>query len=67
MALDFGKVAFSVSFDPTFAFPVDARSYFESYDAAVAAAAGAMPDFSGMVILTVMADFCNCFFDIFHL
>jgi hypothetical protein len=41
MALDFGKVAFSVSFDPTFAFPVDARSYFESYDAAVAAAASA--------------------------
>lgn len=41
MALDFGKVAFSVSFDPTFAFPVDARSYFESYDAAVVAAASA--------------------------
>lgn len=41
MALDFGKLNFSVSFNPTAAFPLDARSYFESYDAAVLAAAGA--------------------------
>lgn len=43
MALDFGKLNFSVSFNPTSAFPLDARSYFESYDAAVIAAAGAVP------------------------
>lgn len=41
MSLDFGKLNFSVSFNPTSAFPLDARSYFESYDAAVAAAATA--------------------------
>lgn len=43
MALDFGKLNFSVSFNPTSAFPLDARSYFESYTSAVAAAATAMP------------------------
>ena len=43
MALDFGKVNFSVSFNPTSAFPLDARSYFESYADAVAAAAKAVP------------------------
>lgn len=34
---------FSVSFNPTSAFPLDARSYFESYESAVSAAATAMP------------------------
>lgn len=43
MALDFGKLNFSVSFNPTAAFPLDARSYFESYNEAVAAAAQAQP------------------------
>lgn len=41
MALNFGKLNFSTSFNPTSAFPIDARSYFESYSAAVAAAATA--------------------------
>lgn len=43
MALDFGKLAFSVSFNPTSAFPIDARSYFESLTAAQEAAASAKP------------------------
>ena len=38
MALDFGKLNFSTSFNPTSAFPLDVRSYFESYDAAKKAA-----------------------------
>lgn len=48
MALDFGKLNFSVSFNPTSAFPIDARSYFESLAAAEAAALTAKPagDFS---------------------
>ena len=41
MALNFGKLNFSTSFNPTSAFPIDARSYFESYETAVAAAATA--------------------------
>jgi hypothetical protein len=41
MALDFGKLEFSVSFNPTSAFPLDARSYFESLASAQAAAASA--------------------------
>ena len=41
MALDFGKLNFSTSFNPTSAFPLDARTYFESYELAVAAAATA--------------------------
>ena len=41
MALDFAKLAFDVSLDLTAAFPLDARSYFESLDAAKAAAASA--------------------------
>ena len=41
MALDFGKLNFSTSFNPTSAFPLDARSYFESYELAAAAAATA--------------------------
>lgn len=41
MALDFGKLNFSTSFNPTSAFPIDARSYFESLTAAQAAAATA--------------------------
>lgn len=43
MALNFGKLNFSTSFNPTSAFPLDARSYFESYALAVAAAASAVP------------------------
>lgn len=42
MALDFGKLNFSVSFNPTSAFPLDARSYFESYADAEFAAAQAV-------------------------
>lgn len=38
---DYGKMNFSVAFNPTSAFPLDARSYFESLDAAEAAAATA--------------------------
>lgn len=41
MALNFGKLNFSTSFNPTSAFPIDARTYFESYDLAVEAAATA--------------------------
>lgn len=41
MALDFGKLNFSTSFNPTSAFPIDARSYFESLEKAQAAAATA--------------------------
>ena len=45
MSMEFGKLNFSVSFNPTSAFPLDARSYFESYAEAenaakIAAAAG---------------------------
>lgn len=43
MALDFAKLAFDVSLDLTAAFPLDARSYFESLEAAEAAAAEAEP------------------------
>ena len=39
MAMNFGKGNRSVAFNPTSAFPLDARSYFESYEAAVEAAA----------------------------
>lgn len=35
---EFGKLNFAVAFNPQTAFPLDARSYFESYDEAVAAA-----------------------------
>lgn len=42
MSLNFSKMNFSVSFNPTSAFPLDARSYFESYNAAVSAAANAV-------------------------
>lgn len=41
MAMDFGKLNFAVGFNRTSAFPLDANSYFESYDEAVAAAQGA--------------------------
>lgn len=43
MALDFPKLDFAVSFNPSTAFPLDARSYFESLEAAQAAAAAAVP------------------------
>lgn len=42
MAMEFGKLNFSVSFNPTSAFPLDARSYFESYTEAELAAAKAV-------------------------
>ena len=38
MSMEFGKLNFSVSFNPTSAFPLDARSYFESYAEAEEAA-----------------------------
>lgn len=38
---DFGKLNFSVAFNPTSAFPLDARSYFTTLEAAKAAAAKA--------------------------
>lgn len=38
---DFGKLNFSVALNPTSAFPLDARCYFESLEAAQAAAATA--------------------------
>ena len=41
MALTFGKGNRSIAFNPTSAFPLDARSYFESYEAALAAAQSA--------------------------
>lgn len=41
MALDFGKLNFSTSFNPTSGFPIDARTYFESFELAQAAAATA--------------------------
>lgn len=40
--MDFGKLNFSVSFNPTTAFPLDARSYFDSLESATAAAATAV-------------------------
>lgn len=43
MALDFGKGNRSIAFDPTSAFPLDTRSYFESLAAAEEAAASAKP------------------------
>lgn len=41
MALNFGKANRSIAFDPTSAFPLDARSYFETLSDAEAAAASA--------------------------
>lgn len=41
MSLDFNKINRAAAFNPTTAFPLDARSYFESYESAVAAAAKA--------------------------
>lgn len=41
MAVEFGKLNFAVGFNRTSAFPLDANSYFEDYNEAVAAAAGA--------------------------
>ena len=41
MALTFNAINRAASFNPTSAFPLDARSYFESYELAVAAAATA--------------------------
>lgn len=42
MALNFGKLNFSTSFNPTSAFPIDARQYFETYEAAQTAASTAV-------------------------
>lgn len=41
MAMNFGKLNFAVGFNRTSAFPLDANSYFENYEEAVTAAAGA--------------------------
>ena len=41
MSLEFGKLNFSTSFNPTSAFPIDARTYFESLESAQEAAATA--------------------------
>ena len=41
MALDFGKLNSSTSVNPTSGFPIDARTYFESFESAQAAAATA--------------------------
>ena len=43
MSMDFGVLDFPVGFNRLTAFPLDPKSYFESYDAAVAAAATAEP------------------------
>jgi hypothetical protein len=43
MSLDFAKNNRSIAFNPTSAFPLDARSYFESYALAASAAATAEP------------------------
>lgn len=40
--LDFGKLNFSVSFNPTSAFPLDARSVFDSFEEAEDAAKNAV-------------------------
>lgn len=40
---DFGKLNFAVAFVPQTAFPLDGRTYFESLEAAQAAAATAAP------------------------
>lgn len=40
---DFGKLNFAVAFVPQTAFPLDGRTYFESLEAAQAAAAIAVP------------------------
>ena len=42
MSLNFSKMNFSVSINPLSAFPLDARSYFESYSDAVLAASRAV-------------------------
>ena len=39
---DYGKINFSVAFNPVTAFPLDARSYFTSYEDAVSAATTAV-------------------------
>lgn len=41
MAMEFGKLNFAVGFNRTSAFPLDANSYFEDYNAAITAVAGA--------------------------
>lgn len=43
MSMDFGVLDFAVGFNRLTAFPLDPKSYFESYEAAVAAAATAEP------------------------
>lgn len=43
MALDFNKINRAAAFNPVSAFPLDARGYFESYDAALEAAKKAKP------------------------
>lgn len=43
MALNFGKINRSAAFNPTTAFPLDARCYFENYELAELAAKSARP------------------------
>lgn len=40
---NFGKLSFEVAFEPATAFPLDGRTYFESKEAAEAAASSAGP------------------------
>ena len=42
MSMNFGVLDFAVGFNRLTAFPLDPKSYFESYDAAVAAAASTL-------------------------
>ena len=60
---DYGKLNFSVAFNPTSAFPLDARLVFDSYDAALDAASKAGPVGStdtvyhyGMIFTVVATD-----------
>ena len=60
---DYGKLNFSVAFNPTSAFPLDARLVFNSYEEALTAASKAGPIGStdtiyhyGMIFTVVGAD-----------
>ena len=50
MATNFGRLNFPVSLNPQTAFPLDARSYFESLNEAIAAAETAAPAGNGNTI-----------------
>ena len=66
MAMNFGTGNRSIAFNPTSAFPLDARSYFESYELASMAAASAEPAGStntqyyyGQTLVVVENDIAN--------